>query len=73
MSALVEGHLAYVTGSYLATGVLLVGLLFASLAARQRARRSLVGFEKRMPTRAIPTDMEAVDTNKADTNKMGNA
>ncbi len=54
MSALVEGHLAYVTGSYLAAGVLLVGLLFAALAARRRARRALAGLEERMPASTKP-------------------
>lgn len=61
MSALFEGHLAYVTGSYLAAGVLLVGLLFAALAERRRARRALAGLEERMSAGTKPAGAKTAD------------
>ena len=45
MAALFEGHLAFVTAAYAAAAVVLLGLLWASLAERRARRRQLAVLE----------------------------
>ncbi len=45
MAALFEGNLVFVTAAYAAAAVVLVGLLWASLAERRARRRQLAALE----------------------------